>query len=822
MESFWQDVRYAIRISTSNAGLSLLTVAALALGIGANTAIFSLVNGALLRPLPGIKNPDQLVLLERTRNGSGSSFSFPDYRDYRDGNRVLSGLAAHSGTPLTFDNGHVERLRGDLVTGNYFAVLGVDPAHGRLTSPADDTAPGGHPVAVLSYDLWVRSFGADPAVTGRLIKLNNHDFQIIGVAPRHFGGTDKGMPFDLWIPIMMQAEAMPRTMGRTWFDDRSAGWLELFGRLRPEPSLQVARADFATLAAQTRLSYPDTNRNDQVTLLRGLGLDSEDRASLRNLLGLLMAAVVLLLLIGCTDVANLLLVRATARRKEIAVKLALGATRGRLVRQLLTEGLLISLVAGGLGTLLAPWTADLILSFQQPAYALRGMDFSLDSTVLLFTVSLSLFSGVFFGLAPALQASNPDLAASLKDGAPVAGVSKRRLQRYLVVAQVALSLVLLIGAGLVVRTMQGVLTTDLGFKAENLILMSMDLSIQNYDEEKGKSFYRQLIRRIESVPGVVSASLAKTVPPNDWSDRLNVFLPGQEPPPEVLRTRDDLGLRVDANRIAPHYFQTLGIRLIEGREFDDQDRARAPLVAIVNEKLAARLWPGESAIGKRLSVPFWHEPRPPVEIVGVAQNTKHRSLLADMPMLVYLPELQAYDGRATLVARVTSNPSSFTSAIAAEIAALDRTLPVYAVKTMSEQISSTLWRQRLAAGLIGLFGTLALGLAAIGLYGIISQWVALRTREIGIRMALGARAPDVTAMVVREGMWLAFQGIAFGVLSALVLTRLMSSVLYEVSATDPISFAAASTVLAIVALGASSLPARRAARVDPMIALRRE
>ena len=828
MDALRQDLRYAVRLFTKSPGFTFVAVVVLALGIGANTAIFSLVNGALLRPLSGVSNPDELVLLERSRNGRASSSGYPDYADYRDNNTTLAGLAAHCGTPLTFDNGQAERLRGDLVTGNYFGLLGVKAALGRLITQDDDTEPGSNPVAVLSHGLWLRAFGGDLDVLGQTIRLNNYDFTIIGVADRDFAGTEKGTSFDVWIPIKMQAQAMPRTMGRVWFSDRSAGWLTLFGRLKPGVSLSRAQAELATVAKQLEQTYPNMNSGGSLVLLAGLGLDADDRTSLRNFLGLLAAAVALLLLIACTNVANLLLVRATARRKEVAVKLALGATRSRLVRQLLTEGLMLSLTGGALGVLLAPWAAGLIQTFQQPAYALRGMDISLDARVLIFTALLSVLTGIVFGLVPALQASNPDLVTALKDGSPATGANKSRLQSRLVVAQIAFSLLLLIGAGLAVRTMQKVLTMDRGFDSDNLVLMSMDLTIQNYTEAKGRAFYEELLNRVEALPGVASASLAKTVPPNDWSDRLNVFLPSEEPPPEVLRTRDDLGLRVDANRIAPRYFRTLGIPLVEGREFSFADRLGSTPVAIVSKKLAERLWPGESAVGKRLAVPFWHEPRPLVEIIGVARDTKYRSLLEDVPMLVYLPEMQTYDGRATLVVRVESrlssdpNPSSLMPAIREQVAAIDKNLPVFAIKTMDEQIASTLWQQRMLVGLIGLFGLLALVLAAIGLYGIIAHWVGLRTREIGIRMALGAQPSDVKSLVVRQGLWLAFKGIALGLVSAFALTRLMSSLLYGVSATDPLTFVVASVLLAGVALGASFAPARRATKVDPMIALRCE
>lgn len=824
MQNFLQDLRYAVRLLAKSPGVSALAVAALALGIGANTAIFSLINGALLRPLPGVQEPDQLVTLERTQNGIVQySFGYPDYVDFRDRNNSLAGLAAHCGTPLSFNNGATERLRGDLITGNYFSVLGVKPALGRLISPDDDNEPGARAVAVLSHGFWLRAFGADREAVGRLIKLNGYDFRIIGVAARDFAGTQTGASFDVWIPVTMQVQAMPRTMGRHWFNDRSAGWLGLFGRLKPGASAKQAQSELITIASQLEQSYPDTNAGRSLHVLSGLGLDSDDRANLGNFLTLLLAAVVLLLLIACSNVANLLLLRATSRRREIAVKLALGATRARLVRQLLTEGLLLSLLGGTLGLLLAPWCAEMILAIQQPAYGLHGVDIGLDGRILAFTGLLSFLTALVFGLAPALQASKTDVVTSLKDGAPSSGHRSSRLQGYLVVAQVALSLVLLIGAGLAVKTMRKALTMDRGFDSEGLMLMSMDLTIRGYTESQGRSFYEEVIRRVDSLPGVISSSLAKTVPPNDWSDRLSVFHVGEVPPPEVLRARDDLGLRVDANRIAPDYFKTLGIPLLQGREFNYQDRVGTPAVAIINEKLARTLWPDESAIGKRLAVPFWNEPsRPPVEIVGIARDTKHRSLLADMPMLLYLPELQAYDGRATVVARTSGDPNTLISAIRVEVAALDKDLPLYAVKTMSQQIESTLWQQRTAAGLIGIFGLLALGLAAIGIYGVIAHSVAQRTREIGIRMALGADARDVLRMILRQGFMLALAGVAVGLGAAFALTRLMSSLLYGVSATDAATFIASSAVLVGVALGACFVPARRATKVDPMIALRCE
>ncbi|HSE38598.1 MAG TPA: ABC transporter permease, partial [Blastocatellia bacterium] len=512
MNSLFQDLRYAVRILARRPGITGMAVLALALGIGANAGIFSLVNGALLRPLPGISEPDRLVTIERTQNGRVQyKFGYPDYVDYRDQCDSLEGLAVHCPTPLSLNNGATERLRGDLVSGNYFSVLGVTPAVGRLITDGDDRQPGAHPVAVLSYGLWLRAFGGDPGVVGSFIKLNGFDFTIVGVASRDFSGTETGEPYDIWIPIMMQVQAMPRTLGRHWFNDRSAGWLSLFGRLQPGVSVDRAQSELATIARGIEQNNPDTNEGRGVSVLAGVGFDSNDRASLGKFMTLLFCAVIMLLLIACGNVAILLLLRATGRQREIAVKLALGATRGRLVRQLLTEGLLLAIMAGGLGLLLAPWSTQLIMAFQQPAYGLRGIDVGLDGRVLGFTAALSILTVIVFGLAPAMRASKIDLVSSLKDGAPGAGRRSSRLQGSLVVAQVALSLVLLIGAGLAVRTMRHALTMDRGFDSDNLVLMSMDLTIRGYSESQGGSFYEELLRRVDALPGVLCSSLAKTV-----------------------------------------------------------------------------------------------------------------------------------------------------------------------------------------------------------------------------------------------------------------------------------------------------------------------
>jgi predicted permease len=830
MGTLGQDIRFALRLLAKTPGISVLAMLALALGIGANTAIFSLVNAALLRPLPGIEEAEQLVQFERLqRDRVSSNFGYPDYLDYRNRNQTLSGLAAHVGTPMSFTAGASgqdppERVRGELVTGDYFSVLGVKPALGRLIDSDDDGAPGAHPVAVLGYGFWQRAF-ASTDVIGHSVSLNGHSFTIVGVAGGEFGGTATGTSIDIWLPMPMLAEGMPRTRsdGSSWFGERAWGWLGILGRLKPGVTLEQAQAEMKTIARQLEQSYPITNEGRSVRLISDIGLGSGDRDELGKFLGLLLAAVVLLLLISCGNAANLLLVRAAARRREIAVRLALGATRGRLIRQLLTEGVLLSLPAGALGLLLAPWAGSAIVALQQPSTVLSRVETSLDFRVLAFTLTLSVATGILFGLLPALQASKTNLVTSLKDGAAASSKRGSRMQSLLVVSQIALSLMLLIGAGLVVKTMRTVLTADPGFDRANLLLMSVDLTIQEYTEQRGKSFYDQITRRLETVPGVVSASLAKTVPPNAWSDRLSIFYPGEEPPQEVLRGRDDLGLRVELNRIAPDYFRTLGITVLKGREFNPADGEGAPAAAVINEKLANRLWPEENAIGKRLSAPALSgPPRPPLEVVGVVKDTRHRSLLLEPPLILYVPEQQDYDGRATIVVRTMGDPKSLIPAIRSEVAALDKSLQLTGVKTMSEQISSTLWQQQMAAGLIGLFGLLALLLAAIGLYGVIAQFVAQRNREIAIRMALGAGTTEVVKLVLKQGSTLAIAGVAVGLVTALISTRVLSSLLWGVSATDAATFIAASAVLIAVPMLASIIPARRASRIDPVVALRQE
>jgi len=823
METFMQDLRYALRGIRRNPGFALVCILTLALGIGANTAMFTIINAVLLRPVPGVANPNELVIFERLqKNNPDFSFGYPDYLDYRNQNQSFAGIAARCRAALALTHGTTERITGELVSGNYFSVLGVSPALGRLIAPEDVQTDSEAPVAVLSYGMWQRIYGSDPDIAGKNVQLNGHSFTVVGVAPAQFAGITVGSPTDVWLPLTMQPAAIPR-MSRGVLHNRNSGWIQIFGRLKHNVGLAEARSEMQTIAGRLATAYPESNEHRGVDLIPSFGMDPDDRAALQRFFGLLIVSVGLLLVITCSNVANLLLSRADSRRREIAMRLALGASRGYLVRQLLTEGLLLSLLAGGLGLLLAPWTGSLLLAFRQPLYALRNVDTTPDARVLGFTVVVALLTGVLFSLAPALQSSTPDLVVTLKDNTPGAG-RRSRLRSVLVSSQVALSLVLLVVAGVTVRKMQKLVNQDPGFHTSNLLMMSISPGNQGYSEPQAQRFYEELLARVDQIPGVQSASLAATVPPEDWSSRVSIFYEGQAPPLEYYRGHEfEVGIRVDMNEVAPDYFQTMGIPILQGRDFTLRDRAGAQLVAIVSHRLAQRLWPGQNVLGKRIEWPSWEgAPRPPIEIIGVTADAKYRSLTADPPPLLYLPEFQNYKGTSKFIIHTSDDPTSLLPAVRKAVAALDANLPSFAVKTMSDQVDESLWQPRMAAGILGSFSFLALVLAAVGLYAVVSQWMGQRTREIGIRMALGAKPPDVMRLILGYGAGLALWGILAGVLIGLAVTRFVSALLFGASSTDATTIAAIAVLLLLVALAACYVPARRAMRVDPMVALRHE
>jgi len=823
MNNLWQDLRYGIRMLANSPGFTAVAILTLALGIGANTAIFTVANAVLLRPVPGVVAPSEIVTLERLqKNNFDFSFGYPDYLDYRNQNRSFAGLAGRCRTRLSLTHGTTQLIIGELVSGNYFSVLGVNPSLGRMIAPADVQTEGEAPVAVLSNSLWEREFASDPQILRKNILLNGRAFTVVGVAAKEFHGSEIGSPSDVWVPLTMQPAAIPR-MSRGVLASRNAGWVGIFGRLKPGVSLAEARSEVQTIAARLAAAYSQSNEHRGADVIGNFGMDPDDRATLEKFFAMLLASVGLLLLIACSNVANLLLSRAEGRKREIAMRLALGATRGRLIQQLLTEGILLAVLAGGLGLLLAPWTASLMLAFRQPLYALQNVSTTPDVRVLAFTLSVAALTGILFGLAPALQSSKPDLVLSLKENS--AGGGKRsRLRNGLVATQIAVTLVLLIAAGVVVRKMQSVVRQAPGFATKNVAMMAVAPSIQGYSEAQGERLYGALLQSVGAIPGVRGASLATTVPPIDFSGRISIFYEGQAPPREYLAGHEfEVGIRVDENTIAPNYFATMEIPILQGRDFGAQDTAERAPVAILSQKLARRLWPNENAVGKRIEWPTLQGPaRPAIEIVGVAADAKYRSLLSDAPLLIYLPVSQSYSASSNLVIRTGGDPAAVLPAVRRAVASIDANLPVYSEKSMADEIADSLWQQRMALGLLGSFSFLALALTGIGLYAVVAHWTGQRTQEIGIRMALGAKPGDVLLLVVGHGARLVAMGAIVGLVASVEVTPVVSELLFGASSTDVWAMGSIAALLAAVALFACYFPARRAMRVDPMVALRHE
>jgi predicted permease len=805
------DVRYGVRMLLKRKSFTVIAVLSLALGTGANTAIFSLVNTALLRPLP-IENPQQLVALNNVaENRAFPSFSYPNYLDFRDRNEVFSGLIGYRFTPLSLSHDGInERVWGFEVTGNYFEVLGVGAALGRVISQDDDRASGGHPVAVMSYKSWQQRFGRDPNIIGKDVIVNGRSYTVIGVARQGFFGTEVVSAPDLFFPIAMQEQL---ELGSSWLKNRGADNVFVQGRLKPGVAIAQAQTAINAIALELEREFPDINEGKRVALsppgLIGLAF----RGPLIGFAGLLMAVVGLVLLLACTNLANLLLARATERRREIAVRLALGATRFRLVRQLLTESLLLAFAGGALGLLPAFWLVGLITTFKVPLNVPVAIEVFIDYRVFIFTFLLSLLTGVLFGLLPALQATKTDLVPALKDEILFGGHRRSWLKSSLIVAQVSLSLVLLVGGGLMMRALEKAQAINLGFDPRHAVEISFDLRLQGYESPQGKEFQKRLLERVRALPGVQSAGIADMIPVDLHFSRAAVFAEGQplERPNNVPAAM--------YSRVSPGYFQAMSTPLLEGRDFTEQDDEKAQRVAIINETFARRFFPGENPIGKRFSLS-----RPDgtkTMVVGVVQDGKYAGLNEDPKPFVARPLWQSDVGSTSVIARSVGGEQELKVAVSREVQQLDPHLPMSA-NTLIEKMSLPLLPARIAASLLGGFGLLALVLAAIGIYGVISYAVSTRTREIGIRMALGAQKPAVLKLMLGQGMRLTLIGVALGLAAALALTRFLRSLLFGVSATEPTTFVIASMLLAAVALLACYLPARRATKVDPMVALRHE
>jgi predicted permease len=812
MGTLRQDLKYAVRMLTKHPGFTLVAVLSLALGIGANTTVFTWISAILLDPLPAVSDTDRLVIPAfRSRDQSERSLSYPDYVDYRDRNSMFSGLAVHDmeGLSLGFDD-RAERIWGEVVSGNYFDVLGVRPWPGRGFLPEEDATPGTHPIVVLSHGLWQTRFGGDPGTVGRIIDLNTHPFTVIGIAPEGFQGTEVGLALEAWVPMMMHEVI---ESGGDRLKERGNRWLDAIARLKPGVTLAQAEAEMQTLAEHLNQEHPDINEGMSVSLYPMWRSPEGASRILGPVLFILMAVVGVVLLIACANVANLLLVRAAGRQREIAIRLSLGAGRWRLIRQLLTESILLALMGGLLAVVMALWTSDAIKLFVPRTPFPVKLDFGINGSVLAFTLLVSLLTGIVFGLVPALQASRPDLVRSLKQESTntTGGRRKGRLRNILVVSQVSLSLVLLITAGLFLRSIQQARSMDPGFNPGNVLLASIDLFPNGYEPEAGRELFDRIHERIGALPGVESVSFARRTPlglGGNSSTSMTVvgYAPAEGETPFAYY-----------NMIGPDYFRTMEIPLVRGREFTPQDRYGTGGVLMVNETLAGRYWPEEDPIGRRLS--FGGEA---YEIIGVARDIKYHELNdAGVPYL-YFPVLQFFRPDMTIHVRTSGDPESFAGVVRHTINGLDPDLPMFGVMSLEAAIAPASIQQRIAGSLLGVFGLLALVLAAVGLYGVLSYAAGQRTHEIGIRMALGAQRRDALGLILGQGMLLASIGLACGLAVSFAVTRLVSSLLYGVSATDPLIFLGVGTLLGLVALLACYVPARRAARVDPLVALRYE
>ncbi len=810
IDALAQDLRYGLRMLLKNPGFSFVGVTALAFGIGTNVLIFTLANGLLLRPL-AVANPESVI---RAYTNLHSNTSYADYLDYRDSNHTLSALAAFQMASISMRaDGPPEHAWGMTVSGNYFDALGIVVARGRGIALADDQigAPG---AVVISDGFWRRRFGSDPSLIGHQLVLNGNPFTIIGVAPGGFTGTMAPLIPELWVAWNAPGFAPSR-------DDiirRRGRSTHLIGRLRPGVSRLQAQADLSARAAALALEHPETNRDLTITVYPGRTLSDDFGSAPTLFVGLLMAVVGLVLLIACTNLANLLLARSAARRREIATRLALGAGRRRLVRQLLTESLLLSGCGGLAAFVLAAVAARAIATIRITAMFPVGLQLDFDWRVVTFGVGLSLCTTILFGLTPALAATRRDVVPGLKDGLGASGSQKSRLRASLMIAQVAMSTLLLVSAGLLIRSLVGAHAIDRGFSSDHVLVANFDLDTRGYAPERGATFYEQLIERLEQMPGVIAANVVDIVPLTLSNQTRTILKEGQLPP-----ERADTLEPTYINTVSRGHFRTLTIPLLSGRDFDATDRATSPQVAIVNQTLANKLWPRENPLGKR--VREWDRRSafgPWLEVVGLVRDSKYVTVGEDPKPFMYRPLAQAYRAEPTLLVRVSGDPLAAFPSVRDQVQSLDRDLPVFGAATLDDATSISLLPMRIAATLAATLGFVALALAALGLYGVMSYLVRQRAREIGIRMALGAQRQSVISLLTRQGMHWTFIGIAVGLGVCTLCTRLLSGLLYGVGARDPVAFVGVPLLLAVIAYMACSLPGYRASRMDPLIALREE
>ena len=802
------DIRYALRALARDRLFTLGAVATLALGIGVNSTIFTLANGALFRGMPGLSEPERLAWVSAVMrtNGRAAGLSYPDYADTRDATGdVFGGLAAFRPTPISLaSGGDPQRVRGHLITGSYFETLGVIPAAGRFVNDADDGRGAAAAVAVISYRLWQQRFGGSADLLRQTIIINGRACAIVGVAPRGFSGPALGEGADVWLPMSLWP-ALHAAEARL-LDERGSAWLMVVGRLRP--GVSMARAQASLLAVSTRLEqvYPDTNRDRILTVAAaGSPLSPQGRAELVPLSVLLLTVTALVLLIACANIANLLLARGAARAAEIGIRAAIGATRGRLVRQLLTESALLAAAGAGAGLLLSFWGADFIRTML-PADDFQGLTAAADGRVLLFTAALTAASVSGFGLVPALSATRRSLLPSLRQAG--GSGARSRLQGLFVVAQLSLSLVLLLGAGLSLRALQNAAAIDLGFNPRGVLAASYDLVLQNYPADRRDAFRRELAARVSALPGVVSVTLANVAPLSGTMVGTLVSSAGTEAAESMAYV----------NAVGPEYFRALEIPLVRGRAIAPIDTRGGGAVAVVNQTLARRLWGPSDAIGQSLRMGDTS-----LQVIGVARDAKYDEATEDPRPFLYtaLGQHPMLD-RETIMVRTASPSASLGGKVQAIVRALDPAMPVFDVQPLEAGLRQRSDKQRAISALVAAFGLLALVLAAIGLYGVMAYTVARRRREMGVRLALGATPSQLTRLIATDGLRLAAAGVAIGSLLALPLAQALGALVFGVAIGDVAGFAAACGLLIVVAIVAAVLPARRAGRLDPIAALRVE
>ncbi len=820
MDNLIKDLRYGVRMLSKNPGVTLVAVVTLALGIGANTAIFTAVNAFLMRPLP-VPNAHELVRPMEVAEDRGISdeMSYPDFLDYRNQSTSFAALSAEDMIQAAIDSENQnDVIWGQVVSASYFDMMQIKPIMGRTFLPDEDKTVGASAVVVLGHSFWQRRMASDPNIVGKTVQLNNRAYEVIGVAPEFFAGSKFALSMDFWVPISM-AEDLRRNPNV--LADRGSQWMNVIGRLKPGVSIAQASAEMSAIATRINQAYPDERAsNTQAKVMGEVDGRFEDMGGVFKSAGAMAMAIAgLILLIACANVANLMLARAAARRKEIGIRLALGANRARLIRQLLTESLLLSVAGGALGLLLAFWVSDLMEGFIPVLeYNFIPGFFALDSRALVFTLIISLGTGLVFGLAPAWQSSNPDVVPVLKGDPEAAQRGKRRafgLRNMLVVAQVSLSLVVLVCGGLFIKSFRKAQTMDPGFDNRQGLIVSLSPQLIGYDDEQARNFYRQVVERVSHVPGVEAAAMSRTLPLGDSSNSTGPVLKEGE-----TLARGTAGRSIMTNVITPGFFNTMQIPILEGRDFDDRDQQKTQRVVIINQRMAQTLWPGESAVGKRIFLGA--DSRDPLEVVGVVKTGKYRTLAEDPKPFIYFAMAQRRPSTMALVTRASVDPRSLVGAIRSEVQALDRRVPVFAVKTMDDHKTYALWAPNMAASFSLAFGVVAILLSAVGLYSVMAYIVSQRTREVGIRMALGANRADVMKMITRQGMRLAAVGVGIGLLLALALAKVLSSLLIGVSGYDVTIFILVPTLLVAVALVACYLPARRATKVDPLVALRYE